>query len=168
MATAPTLTTERLLMRPLRQSDTDAFAELCADEEVMRWLGGTMDRHTAWRHMATLTGHWHLHGFGRWALELRDSGEFAGHVGLWFPEGWPAIELGWALARRAWGRGLATEAGRAGLDYAWNVVGLDRVISLIEPANARSQSVARKLGMAPTDGSFDFKQHRLTIWELRR
>ena len=169
MATAiPTLQTERLVLRPFRQEDTDAFAALCADDEVMRWLGGTMDRPIAWRHMATLTGHWRLHGFGRWAIEERDSGEFAGHVGLWYPEGWPAIEIGWALTRRAWGRGIATEAAQASLDYAWNEVGLDRVIHLIDPANERSQSVARKLGSQPTDEHFDFGPLRTTIWEVFR
>jgi RimJ/RimL family protein N-acetyltransferase len=164
----PTLTTERLLLRPLRHEDTDAFAALCADDEVMRWLGGTMDRHTAWRHMATLAGHWPLRGYGRWAVEERESGELAGHVGLWFPEGWPAIEVGWALARPAWGRGIASEAARASLDYAWSEVGLDRVISLIDPTNERSQSVARKIGERPTDEHFDFKGTRLTIWEILR
>ena len=168
MRAAPELTTERLLLRPFRQEDTDAFAALCADDEVMRWLGGTMDRQTAWRHMATLTGHWDLRGFGRWAVELRDTGELAGHVGLWYPEGWPAIEVGWAIARRAWGRGIATEAARASLDYAWTEVGLDRVISLIHPDNERSQSVARKLGERPTSEHFDFPDARTTVWEVLR
>jgi RimJ/RimL family protein N-acetyltransferase len=169
MATeAPTLTTERLVLRPLRQDDIDAFAALCADDEVMRWLGGTMDRQTAWRHMATLTGHWDLRGFGRWAVELRDTGELAGHVGLWYPEGWPAIEIGWAIARPAWGRGIATEAARASLDYAWSEAGLERIIHLIRDDNERSQSVARKLGSAPTEESFEFRGVEMTVWEILR
>jgi RimJ/RimL family protein N-acetyltransferase len=166
--TIPELSTERLRLRPFSQEDTDAFAALCADDEVMRWLGGTMDRSTAWRHMATLVGHWDLHGFGRWAVEVRESGALVGHVGLWFPEGWPAIEVGWAIAHGAWGHGYATEAARASIDYGWREVELERVISLIDPANERSQSVARKLGMQASEDVFEFRGHRLTIWELLR
>ena len=162
----PTLTTERIVMRPFRQDDIDAFAELCSDDEVMRWLGGTMDRDTAWRHMATFVGHWSLRGYGRWLVEEKETGAMAGHVGLWYPEAWPAIEVGWAIARPAWGRGIATEAARASLDYAWNEVGLDRVISLIDPANDRSQSVARKIGERPTDERFEFRGKQLTVWEI--
>ena len=166
--TAPTLETERLVLRALRQDDFDAFAALCADQEVMSWLGGVMDRQGAWRHMAVLVGHWQLHGFGRWAVEVRETGEFAGHVGLWFPEGWPAIEVGWAIARPAWSRGIATEAARASCEYAWANLDLNRVIHLIDPANERSQSVARKLGSRPSDEHFDFAGKRLTIWENLR
>lgn len=166
--TIPELTTERLRLRPFGHADTGAFAELCADDRVMRWLGGTMDRRTAWRHMAALTGHWELRGFGRWAVEVRATGELAGHVGLWFPEGWPAIEVGWTIAHGAWGHGYATEAAAASIDYGWHEVGLDRLISLIDPANERSQSVARKLGMRETEDVFEWRDHRLTVWELFR
>ena len=164
----PTLETERLVLRPFRQDDTDAFAALCADDEVMRWLGGTMDRNGAWRHMATLVGHWRLHGFGRWAVELRETGEFAGHVGLWYPEGWPAIEIGWAIARAAWGGGIATEAARASLGYAWEEVGLERIIHLIRDDNVRSQSVARKLGSRRTEERFRFAGMEMAVWEILR
>ena len=164
----PTLETERLVLRPFRQEDTDAFAALCADEEVMRWLGGTMDRSQAWRHMAALTGHWRLRGFGQWALERRDTGEFAGQAGLYRPEGWPAIEIGWAIARSAWGSGYASEAARASLAYGFDEVGLDRIIHLIKPDNERSQSVARKIGARPSEENFEFLGMRMTIWESLR
>ena len=166
--TIPEIVTERLRLRPLRDADIDAYAAICADDEVMRWVGGTMDRPTAWRHMAAVAGHWLLRGYGRWAVDVRATGELAGHVGLWYPEGWPAIELGWTLARSAWGNGYATEAAVAGLDYAWGEVGLERVVSLIDPANERSQSVARKLGMRPTAETFHFGGGALTIWEVLR
>jgi RimJ/RimL family protein N-acetyltransferase len=161
----PTLETERLVMRAFREDDFDAFAAMCANDEVMRWLGGTLERADAWRHMAAITGHWRLRGYGRWALELRDTGELAGHVGLWYPESWPAIEIGWAVARPAWGQGIATEAARASLDFARGEAGLDRVIHLIAPNNERSQSVARKLGSRPTDEYFDFADVRTFVWE---
>ena len=69
-----------------------------------------------------------------------------GRAGLWQPEGWPGLEVGWLLGRPHWGRGLATEAARAALDHAFNVVGAERVISLIRPDNHPSIRVAERLG----------------------
>ena len=163
----PTLATERLVLRGFRDEDTDAFAAMTADAEVMEWLGGTMERDDAWRHMAALTGHWTLRGFGRWALEDRASGELVGHAGLWYPEGWPAIEVGWTLARAYWGRGLATEAARAAIAYGRDELDLETVVSLIHPDNPRSQRVAERLGMSATERRFDYRGHRLVVWEGR-
>jgi RimJ/RimL family protein N-acetyltransferase len=164
----PELRTERLVMRGHRADDADAFAELSADDEVMRWVGGPMERGRAWRHMATLVGHWELRGYGRWALEVRETGELVGHAGLWCPEGWPGIEVGWTLARAHWGSGLATEAARASLEWGWRELGLDRVISLIDPGNLRSQAVARRIGAHPTDEVFHYEEAQLTVWETLR
>ena len=164
----PTLITERLVMRGHRAEDADAFAATSADDEVMRWVGGTMDRPTAWRHMATLVGHWSLRGYGRWALELRDTGELVGNAGLWYPEGWPDTEVGWTLAREHWGHGYATEAAKAALDWGWRELDLDRIVSIIAPANERSQAVARRLGSRPTDEVFDYEGLRATVWEALR
>lgn len=161
----PAVETERLLLRGLRDEDLDAIAAMCADPEVMDWVGGTLDRAEAWRHMASLSGHWTLRGFGQWALEPRAGGGLAGYAGLWYPEGWPAIEVGWTLARPFWGRGLATEAGRAALAYAREELGLETIVSLIHPDNARSQRVAQRLGLRPTERRFDHRAHRLVVWE---
>jgi RimJ/RimL family protein N-acetyltransferase len=166
--TIPDLRTERLLMRGHRAEDADAFVAMAADDEVMRWVGGTMDRPTAWRHMATLVGHWTLRGFGRWALELRETGELVGHAGLWYPEGWPGIEVGWTLARGHWGQGYASEAARAALDWGWRELDATRIISVIEPANERSQAVARRIGSHPTKEVFEYSGKRLTVWEAIR
>jgi RimJ/RimL family protein N-acetyltransferase len=165
----PTLTTERLLLRPFRDADLDAYAELCADAEVMRWIGDgeTMNRGGAWRHMAMLLGHWDLRGYGPWALERRDTGEVVGRGGLWEPDGWPDTEVGWTLRRGFWGNGFATEAGRATLDWAFGELGRDRIIAVIEPGNTRSIAVAERLGMEP-DGHFDHRGRRHTLYALSR
>jgi RimJ/RimL family protein N-acetyltransferase len=143
-----TLRTDRLTLRPFQDDDIDAYAAMCADPEVMRYLGsnGPVSREEAWRQMAMLTGHWELRGFGMWALEEIETGRFVGRVGLHFPEGWPEPEVGWALAREAWGNGYATEAARAALDHAFEVLAWPRAISLIAPANHRSIAVAERLG----------------------
>jgi RimJ/RimL family protein N-acetyltransferase len=144
----PELVTERLLLRRLELSDLDAYAAICADPEVRRYLGDgrPLERPAAWREMALLLGHWGLRGFGQWAVVQRENGELLGRAGLWQPEGWPGLEVGWVLGRPYWGRGFATEAARAGLNHAFSALGAQRVISLIHPENERSIRVAERLG----------------------
>ncbi|MFN2582830.1 MAG: GNAT family N-acetyltransferase [Candidatus Dormibacteria bacterium] len=140
--------TERLLLRPFRQSDFGVYAEMMADREVVRFLGEAepAPRDVAWRHLAMLAGHWQLKGFGHWAVEIKQTGAFIGRVGLWFPEGWPDYEVGWVIARDAWGHGYAVEAARPALHHAFNTLDLRHVISLIIPGNVRSIRVSEKLG----------------------
>jgi RimJ/RimL family protein N-acetyltransferase len=143
-----TLETEGLLLRPFREQDLDAYARICADAEVMRFLGDgrTLSRAEAWRQMAFFLGHWRLRGYGLWAAVLKETGALVGRIGLHNPEGWPGLEVGWVLDRAVWGRGLATEGGRAALDYAFTALKADHVISVIQPGNARSIRVAERLG----------------------
>ena len=145
----PRLETPRLLLREWRETDFEPHAAMCADPEVMRHLGGTLDRAESWRRMAQHAGHWALRGYGRWAVERRDTGEWIGRVGLWYPPDWPGVEVGWTLARGAWGQGYATEAATAAIRWAWTHLDCDRLVSLIEPANTASIRVAQRLGMHP-------------------
>ena len=108
VARAPdTIETERLLLRPFRASDWAPYAAMCADAEVMRYLGTgtTLSREDAWRAIAGMLGHWQLRGYGMWALESRESGALVGRAGFLDPPGWPGFELGWVLAREHWGQG---------------------------------------------------------------
>jgi RimJ/RimL family protein N-acetyltransferase len=115
---------------------------------VVRWIGRErpLSRAESWRELAYLVGHWELRGYGQWLLEERATGELVGRAGLYFPEGWPGLEVGWTLARSRWGHGLATEAGRAAVDWAFAELATDRVISLIAPDNHRSRRVVERLG----------------------
>ena len=145
----PTLETERLRLRAFRPSDIDDYAALNADPEVQRYLGwgsAPWDRGRSWRHLAFLLGHWQLGGAGMWALERKDCGTLLGVIGFAEPEGLPGCELAWKLVPRWWGQGYATEGARAALDYAFDVLGKDRVISLIHPDNRASIRVAERLG----------------------
>jgi RimJ/RimL family protein N-acetyltransferase len=115
---------------------------------VTRYLGdgSTLDRATTWRAIAASIGHWVLRGYGQWVVTLRATGEAIGRSGLYHPEGWPGLEVGYVIAPEHQGRGYATEAAAAALRYAFDVVGAPRAISLIYPANTPSQRVAEKLG----------------------
>jgi RimJ/RimL family protein N-acetyltransferase len=144
----PVISTDRLLLRGLTQDDFEPFATIVSDPEVVRYLddGAPISREDCWRGMALFIGHWNLRGYGWWAVEDRRTGDFLGRIGLYNPEGWPGIEVGWLLRRDVWGAGLATEGAIAALDFALNVVGADHVISLIDPRNTRSIRVAEKIG----------------------
>jgi RimJ/RimL family protein N-acetyltransferase len=146
------LETERLRLRAFRNEDLDAYAPMCADPEVMRYLGTgvPLSRGEAWRSMAGFLGHWALRGYGMWALEEKATGAFVGRAGFLNPEGWPGFELGWTLGRAHWGRGYATEAARRALDFAFRELEQPRVISLIRPGNEASKRVAERLGQAPS------------------
>lgn len=153
----PLLSTARLRLRPFKQTDLDDYAAICADAEVMRYIGagGPVGRDVAWRHMALFLGEWALHGYGTWAVERRKDRRLIGRAGFLHPEGWPGCELAWTLARDAWGQGLAFEASRAALSYGRDHLGLGEVISLIRKDNLRSIALAERLG-ARQDGSTDF------------
>ena len=143
-----TLETARLILRMWREDDFEAYARICADPDVMRYLSGGKPfmRLEAWRHMAFLIGHWHLRGYGHWAVEEKASGQLIGRLGFLNPEGWPGFEIGWTIARESWGKGYATEGARRALDYAFTEMGRDHVISLIHPENRASIKVAERLG----------------------
>jgi len=140
--------TERLTLRMFREADLDDYAEICADAEVMRFLGEgrPLSRADAWRQMAMILGHWQLRGYGPWAVEERESGRIIGRIGFFNPEGWPGFELGWVLGTAWHGRGYATEGAKAALRYAFEVMNREKIISLIQPANTASIRVAVRLG----------------------
>jgi RimJ/RimL family protein N-acetyltransferase len=146
------LQTPRLALRRFRpEEDLDGFAAVCADAEVMRFIGTgrTLTRSETRGLLATIERHWDDHGFGLWAVDV--DGQVAGFCGLavpaFLPQVLPAVECGWRLGRPWWGRGLATEAGEAALAWGRAELGLRSVVSIIAAGNARSARVAVKLGM---------------------
>jgi RimJ/RimL family protein N-acetyltransferase len=126
------------------------LAALHKDSEVAKCLTGgappTVDIDVVWRNIAMMVGHWHLRGYGHWLVADRASEQVVGRVGFWYPSGWPGVELSWLIRRSEWNRGLATEAARAALAWAWQETAVQEVISLIRPENHRSIRVAEKLG----------------------
>jgi RimJ/RimL family protein N-acetyltransferase len=161
----PRIATDRLVLRGFEDDDFEPYAAMMADPQVTRFLGDgrPLARTDAWRQLALILGHWSLRGFGLWAVEERTSGALVGRVGCFEPEGWPGFEVGYVLARPFWGRGYATEAGGAALRYAREILGRDRIISLIHPANDASIRVAERLG-AVADGMVDLSGHPTRVY----
>lgn len=178
MTTVPRLETPRLILRGVdAERDFDAWAAMMADEETARFIGGVQERAAAWRSMCSVLGHWQVRGFGFFAVEEKASGAFIGRIGPWFPEGWPAPEVGWTLRREFWGRGYATEAASAALDWVFDRLFWESAIHIIEPANAPSLAVAARLGsqkvgrvdrLPPFDVSADIYGQSASAWRARR
>jgi RimJ/RimL family protein N-acetyltransferase len=163
-----TLETERLTLRMFREEDFEEYAVFCADPEVMRFLGGkTFNRLEAWRHMAFMVGHWHLRGYGPWAVIEKSTGKLVGRIGFMNPAEWPGFELGWTLGREFWGRGYATEGARRALEYGFNELDRKHIISLIHPDNKNSISVAERLG-EQVEGKTELLGHEVLVYGIER
>jgi RimJ/RimL family protein N-acetyltransferase len=143
---APVIETARLILRPPIEADLDALAGFAADEEAMRFLGGPMSRPEAWRVLAMHAGSWALRGYGNFSVIERASGRWVGRAGPFAPEGWPGTEVGWSFSREVWGRGYATEAAAAAIDWAIATLGWTDIVHVIGPDNLASAAVATRLG----------------------
>lgn len=144
----PVIETEHLLLRMPEPGDFEAFAAFQEDAETTRFLGGVQPRPVAWRTFCGWIGAWHVRGFAMFSVVERATGQWVGRVGPNFPEGWPGREVGWGVDAAFAGRGYAFEAAFASLDYVFDVLGWDDVIHCIAPDNARSITLARRLGSA--------------------
>lgn len=171
------LTTDRLLLRQWRDSDREPFAALNADPAVMEHFPALQTREQSDtlidRNIPELDGR----GWGLWALEVKDTGEFIGFTGLNVPTFeapfLPGVEIGWRLAKGAWGNGYASEAARAALAYAFGPAGLDEIVSFTATTNLPSQRVMQRIGMVHDEaGDFDHPRveegHRLRRHVLYR
>jgi RimJ/RimL family protein N-acetyltransferase len=166
------LRTERLLLRPWRPADREPFAALNADAEVMRHFPAPLTREQSDAFADRIEATFEQQGWGLWAVEVRDGGEFVGFTGLGRPSFdahfMPAIEIGWRLARGAWGRGYATEAARAAAAFGFETLAADELVSFTAVANTRSRAVMERLGMT-YDPADDFDHPSVPAGhELRR
>ena len=143
----PDIVTDRLHLRPISAADFEAHARITADAEVMQYINdGPLSRVQAWWNIARYVGHWQLRGFGMWAVVERSSREVIGHIGFLNPEGGHGFELGWALARSAWGQGYALEGTRAAVAYGFETLHERHISCVIRAENHRSVRIAERLG----------------------
>ena len=151
------LETARLRLRRWREDDLDAYARICADPEVMRYMGGPLTRDETERRIEKIVRGWEERGFGLWAVEEKTSGAFIGRVGLLYHEDWTEgehkTEVGWLIERSRWGRGLATEGALASVRHGFETLGLERIISIALPENVASRRVMEKVGLTYRGGT---------------
>jgi len=148
--------TERLVLRHYTRDDMDPLAEMLADAEVTKYVGGQLTKRIdVWGHIARTLGHWVMRGYGPYAVEEKSSGKLVGRIGLLHPETWPDIEIAWTLNKPFWGKGYATEAALATGRVGFNVLKAKRLISFINDNNTPSIRVAERLG-ATRESMTDF------------
>jgi len=156
--------TKRLVLRHWQESDREPFARLNADARVMEFMPGPLSREESDLLVDRIEAHFQERGFGLCAAELREDHSFIGYVGLFAPSFraafTPCVEIGWRLAADHWGQGLASEGAREMVRHAFELVGLEALVSFTVPANVRSRRVMEKLGMTH-DPADDFDHPRL-------
>ena len=146
-----TIGTERLILRRWKEADRAPFAELNGDPETLVFFPSTLSREESDEFVDRIEARFERDGYGLWALEVSQTGEFIGFTGLAplradVPNG-GGMEIGWRLARPAWHHGYATEAARAARDVAFGGAGLPELWSMTAVLNTPSQAVMRRIGM---------------------
>ena len=168
---APRIETERLRLRMWRVDDFERYFQLFGDAEAARYIGGASARGVAWRRFLQMPGAWSLQGFGMFAVEEKASGQWVGQAGPWQPDGWPGTEVGYAFHPDAQGKGYATEACIAAIDWSFDALGWSEVIHNIDIDNRASQRVAEKLGsgiLRRIDNEVPFEGYVVDVWGQSR
>jgi RimJ/RimL family protein N-acetyltransferase len=174
--------TERLRLRVPEDADVDAWTAMLGDPEVSRYLGPPLDtREAVAGHVRWIRELHAVDGFGPLAVVRRSDASVIGRSGFlaWDTTTWEPrtlaeagdhaeVEIGWTLARDCWGLGYATEAGRACRDHAFAALGLDRIVAVIHPANARSIAVAKRLDMQHERNIRVARQFESQLWVVSR
>ena len=178
--TAPTLTTARLTLRPWQPSDREGLWRMQSDPHTMEFLMPVADRTASDAVADRAEAHFARHGFGLWVVEAPGVTDFAGYCGLvhvpYAEHFTPAVEIGWRFDPAFWGRGYATEAARAALDFGFATLGLEEIVAITVPVNLRSRAVMERLGMVRDEGGdFDLPStppghllRRQVLYRLRR
>jgi RimJ/RimL family protein N-acetyltransferase len=167
----PVIETPRLILRQWRSDDVAPYTAMLAEPATARFITvdgrPVEDEMTGWRHTVVMAGHWAIHGAGMFAVEEKDSRKFVGRVGPWFPPTWPDFEVGWGITRTAQGKGYASEAARAAIDWAFATFDIAQVIHCIDRENLASQGVARRLGAAKQK-EIELFGHAADMWITTR
>lgn len=148
------ITTERLILRPWREEDLVPYAKMNADPRVMECFPATLTREESDQQAQKFQTKMQEKGWGLWAVSVPDVADFIGFIGLNPVDKTtldasfsPATEIGWRLAYDYWGRGYATEGAKACLEFAFETLNLEELVSFTTAQNRRSRAVMEKIGM---------------------
>ncbi|UWQ75020.1 GNAT family N-acetyltransferase [Leisingera sp. M658] len=144
----PRLVSKRLMLISPADPEFDANAAFL-NPGAARFIDAAEDPDSLWWSIATIIGHWHLHGYGLFAVVERSTGQTVGLVGPWFPKGWPEPELSWHLMETGRGKGYASEAAQCVLDWLFTEVGWDCIVSYVPEENGASIALAQRVGARP-------------------
>jgi RimJ/RimL family protein N-acetyltransferase len=144
--------TARLLLRPHDEADFEDLHALTAGEQMRRHLSGVANREESWKRLLFMAGGWAMFGYSNFAVIERDGGAYVGNCGVFKlvreldPPFDGSPEAGWIIAGDRWGRGYASEAMAAAIDWFERAIGPQRLVCMISPGNAASEKVAARLG----------------------
>lgn len=158
MAAIAELETDRLRLRAWQESDREPFAALNADPVVMEHFPACLSRAESDAFIDRTEVHWQQLGFGLWAVEQKSDRAFIGMIGLkqvpFEADFTPAVEIAWRLAQPFWGQGLAAEGAKAALQFGFEQLQLETIVSFTAVCNQRSQRLMQRLGLQPV-GTFE-------------
>jgi RimJ/RimL family protein N-acetyltransferase len=167
----PVIETSRLVLRRPLLEDLDRWAEMMANADAARFVGGVAPKPIVWRMIMQVRGAWDVTGIAMFSVIEKATNRWVGRVGPWQPYDWPGTEVGWGLHPDAWGKGYALEAAAASMDYAFDTLGWSTVIHCINPDNSASQAVARRLGssvLGPGRMPPPLDHETVDLWGQRR
>jgi ribosomal-protein-alanine N-acetyltransferase len=145
----PTLMTPRVILRPFTEQDIDPLHQILIGKDVLRYFPKTdpPQRERVERMVSSLLKHWEEYGYGLWAVESRSTGRLMGRCGLQYLPEMEEVEVDFILGREFWGQGFAAEAGRTGVRYGFEELGVESIVGIVHLENRASQRVLEKLGM---------------------
>lgn len=156
--------TERLILRTWEKEDAESYHQINQDPKVIEHLRGSLTRKEVNSFIIAANEHQNKHGYSLWAVELKETGELIGFIGLnytdWDAHFTPTVEVGWRLGSKYWGKGYATEGAKAALEYGFKHSKLKEIVSFTVPANLRSIKVMKKIGLK-RDMNGDFTHPKL-------
>lgn len=161
----PTIETERLILRGFTPQDFDDYVEVRIHPDNAKWLGSAQSKAQIYKHMMLVMGHWAMRGYGRFCVRRKDNDAMVGIIGALHPFDYPTPEMAYAVHPDQKGNGFAGEAVKACLKIAYQTWGWTQAISMIDPDNHASQSVARKCGATATGEIIQDRGYSLEIWQ---
>lgn len=166
--TVPVLETERLVLRCLKADDLDGFCEIYADADYTKFVGGVKSRFQCWEKLTSIVGHWHVRGFGRFAIEEKASGEFIGHCGPSKTAFASEPEMNYSIRPSAQGKGFAIEAVKQAMAYVYEDLNWTTITSQVDKGNSRSENLVKRLGASLEGEIISHGDYTLNVWRHLR